>query len=391
MNSKIKIKSESVLSLTIGLELLLPACKYCVLQSIPGLSTYNTSLNEIISLILLPFILISFYFARKEIKFIFASFILFIIPIIWTFVFFEDNSGNLIEVLPKLLTVSYPMLCISYAINDYRRLFKTLIYASRIILIFAIFMQINIFIYGNVGAYDNTYSMSLGYYCVVPLGILLCNYSEMKSKIDYFLFISGILIILITGSRGPILSIGIVILYLYLKFNKLTRRNLIITIIILFSIVLGIVYFTQIIDFLINLLDSYNISSRTLIYIKYGEIASLDSRIDLQTDILNGISNIGVFGNGVLSQNRLHNIFLENLFSFGYIIGAIFDASLIFIVFILLFRKFERIESYLLITFLSYAIVDACLNLTVLGKDIFWIFLGLFFAINSTRRKHIEN
>lgn len=391
MNRKIKINSESIFSLTIGLELLLPACKYCVLQSIPGLSVYNTSLNGLISLILMPFILISFYFARKELKFILFSFILFIIPIIYTFIFFPDNCNNLIEVLPKLLTVSYPMLCISYAINDYKKLFNTLINVSRIILIFAVYMQINIFIYGNVGSYDNTYSMSLGYYCVVPIGILLCNYREMKSKIDFVLFLSGIMIIFIMGSRGPLLSICIVILYLYLRFHKLTKRKFIITLIISFCIILGIIYFNQILDFMIDLLESYNVSSRTLIYIKYGEIASLDSRIDLQADILKGISNIGVFGNGVLSQNRLHNIFLENLFSYGYIIGLFFDISLVIIVLVSFFRKFEKIKCYLIIVFLSYAIVDASLNLTVLGKDIFWIFIGLFFAINNTRRKRIES
>lgn len=388
---KIKINTQKLFILTIVLEIMIPACKFCILQSIPGLSGYNNGANMITSLVLFPLIAISlFYVARKSI-FIYASFLCFVIPVICTYLFFSSNSENLTEVLLRLFTVSFPMLCVSYYIDDWEEFFIRLYRASRIIVICAVIMQINIFVFGNVGAYDNEYSISLGYYCIVPFGSILYNYYLSKKKTDIAFSIILFLVVFISGSRGPLVSMALLFVYLYFFETKITAKKILFFIFFIFFIFFVFLFQTEIINSLIDLLSKFGISSRTLNYMKNGMLSSTLSRDNLRSDILSNVSSIGIMGNGVLSQNRLHNIFLENVFSFG-ILSVPINIFIIYATIKSFFlKRYDRYHRYLIVIFLSYAIVDACLNLTVLGKDMFWIFLGLFLSIYRTGKLNEKN
>lgn len=376
----LKINKEKLCALTICLELLLPVCKYCVIQSIPNLYQYNDISNTIISIMLMPLVLISMYFSLENINFFIKVLFGFSIPVLYTITFYSSNSTNLLAVLPRILTVSIPMLCVSRNIKNADILFSYLYKISHLEILFIIFMQLNIFRYGNVGAYDNTYSMSLGYYSIVPIGILFCSYLEKNRRIDLLMCFIGITIVFISGSRGPLLSIALLTTFAYCKNRKITYKQIFLLFFISIILLALILFFQDIIDFLIKIFDSQGISSRTLIYLKYGNVTSLDSRREIQQNIFKYINDIDVFGNGVLWQNRMHNIFIETIYSFGFIIGILLNIILVFIFFKTYFGRFEKKQYFLLVVFASYSYVDAMLNLTVLGKDIFWIFLGLFIS-----------
>lgn len=382
---KLKINFQKLFIISIFLEILIPACKFCILQAVPGMFIFNDIANIITSILLFPFILISLLSMLKSNKFIYISFLCFIIPVMFTYLLYPENSDNLSEVIFRLFTVSFPMFCISYCIDDWKELFDWLYKASKIIALCAIFMQINIAIFGNVGSYDNVYSISFGYYCIIPFGIITYNYYISKKSNDLIFIVLIFIIVLISGSRGPLISMFMIFGHIYLIDTKLSSKKIIIFIIGIILIMICFLYLNEIINFLIGLLNKFDLSSRTLDYIKYGMLSSTSSRDNLRSEILNNVSNIGVLGNGVLSQNRLHSIFLENIFSFG-ILSIPINLGIVFACLKSFFLKHaDKYHRYLLLIFLSYAIVDACLNLTVLGKDMFWIFLGLFLSIYRTK------
>jgi len=138
-----------------------------------------------------------------------------------------------------------------------------------------------------------------------------------------------------------------------------------------------------------DILLHFDISSRTLESIINGSILQLSDRDVIIEEMILIINNNPLFGIGLLGDLRSHNILVENVLFYGYPIGLFLNFFLIVILFLVIKLYDNSHYSRFLIVLMSYAIIDSLLNLTIIGKDIFWIFLGL--SINYVYSKVVKN
>ena len=378
-----KFKLDDKLSLTLSLELLLPAVKFCFVQSIPGLYVYNGVANLIISLILLVFILPSMIVVYKRNRQKIILFFLFLLVfIVGNCVLFPNNIGNIEEHIFRIFSVSFICFTIAYSLNRYDYLYAYLLKFAYIIIIAAFFMLVSTSIFGIVGAADTEYNMSLSYYCLVPILILIYKLFDSYNVKDILFLMVGVLVLFGMGSRGVFVGIILFILIYNLKDKHKTKKFYITMFTIISLLILILLNLETIVLLLIEFFEKIGIKSRTLLLLLHGNITSPSNRDVIISEMIEIINSNPFFGIGFLGDLRSHNIIVESLVFYGVILGSVFNFGVIVLIFNTIFSKYKIKEAILLLIFFCYAIPDAFLNLTIWGKDIFWIYLGLYFSMN---------
>lgn len=376
----------------IVLELSITSIKFFIVQSIPNLHNYNHTFNVIISLILLPYLILALVTAFKE-EFAFCISIIstFIIIFILQIILFPDNVKHLYGYVSRIIGVSMMCLIISYSLKDYKNFYYKLLKVSKIIIFFGIIEFVSHTFFGTIGSDSLVdYDMSFGYFLVVPVILNFIEFYSSKKKKYFFYFVIGLLMVISMGSRGSILAILVgVILF---SLNKINLKN-INSIFYLFIIsILGIIIFMNlknISKYIYYFLIKFEIKSRFFLMLSQGNIASSTGRAVLQEKVFRTILEHPWIGIGMLKDTSSHNIFYEVVLFYGIPIGILLIIIIIYYWLKVMFVK-EEYKHKLMIMFLSYSVVDSLLNLTVLGKDIFWIYLGLAMSNNTLKRRKIK-
>jgi hypothetical protein len=219
---------------------------------------------------------------------------------------------------------------------------------------------------------------------------LFDKFIHKGSIVDFSFSLLAGLIIFLRGSRGPLLAL---IFYLFIMFIiSVKNRDLFLNKRKIFFFLGFIVVSLLIVPMSIifrDILLHFDISSRTLESIINGSILQLSDRDVIIEEMILIINNNPLFGIGLLGDLRSHNILVENVLFYGYPIGLFLNFFLIVILFLVIKLYDNSHYSRFLIVLMSYAIIDSLLNLTIIGKDIFWIFLGL--SINYVYSKVVKN
>lgn len=382
-------KDEKRLSNYIVIGLYLPVVKFCIIQSIPGLSKFNEWANIFIGCILLALFIRNFpiILKRSVISLLLASITL-------VFISFSawlsggENLKNYTNAIVEILISSFTLFLTAASIKKYDLLFDKLLKWSPVMVLFALFMLISTSVIGVVGVAETNYNMSLSYYIIIPSLILFSAYIEYRKPKNLMFFIVSMLIILAMGSRGPLLCVGIFVCLLTLKTIKINLKSISLIILLVVFFIFISINFDEVIGGLYSLLSRYHIESRTLKKIILGTFWDDSNRSLIAQDIFEIISrNFG--GIGFLGDLRSHNILIENILWFGVIFGMIINLILLIIVLKTIFMniKLGDKRTVLILVFFSYAIPDALLNLTVWGKDMFWIYIALVLSLNRDRIK----
>lgn len=359
-------------------EILLPAIKFCLLRPIPGFFQFNKYANIVLAVIMMILIIptIKIIYNRSG-RIAIASLLLLSIFILLNIILFPENIDNIKNQVFDIYSISYICFVLSISLKDYDVFLKYLYKISPAVIIAGLF---NVFamslVEGNVASYEQ-YDMSLSYYMLVPTITMLSMFYNKKNIKGIIFFLIGTSIIIARGSRGVLIGIGSFIIIYKLKNIKITK-NSIYKGSIFGSICLFILLnFKKIILSIITLLAKFDIQSRTLEYLLIGDITNSSNRDIIAMEILKKISEKPIFGIGLLGDLRSHNIILETILFYGIIIGSLLLLLLLIIIIKSLLYKENKILSILIIIFFSYAIPDSLLNLTIWGKDMFWIYMGL--------------
>lgn len=176
-----------------------------------------------------------------------------------------------------------------------------------------------------------SYNLSLGYNVLLfVLPFLYCALEEKKGT-DMIGALIGIGIILIAGSRGPFLDIGIFLaFYVLLKFNRSKKK-----IILAFSIIVGSILlwiaFPVLISILAGLLEKFNLSSRMISKLVSGKLLDASNRRNIWNAAVEMIKQ-NPFGYGAMGSRPViyrfiyvahpHQFFLEVLIDFGVVFGS---------------------------------------------------------------------
>ena len=174
-----------------------------------------------------------------------------------------------------------------------------------------------------------------------------------------------------------------------MKFIRVSPRKLLQYIGYIFLGGIFVLEMEKIATWLLHQLTKFNINSRTLRLLLIGKLSSLSNRDLIASEILKIISDNAAFGIGFLGDLRSHNIGLETFLFYGVVVGTTLLLLLLYIIIKSILFKSNRTLALLIIIFFSYAIPDAFLNLTVWGKDMFWIYMGL--SLSTFRRSKLPN
>ncbi len=324
-----------------------------------------------IGLAALPMLWSVQYWIKERLIEIIFIYLVFVIIFLWNFCVFPENRPFLNKYIFDLFG-----MCIPSAINISMVKKSSAFEQVLRVLAFAILVTGVMFWLLRIIKGQTRYSMSLGYYLLLPL--LFYSYRVTKNIKKFFsalLALLSFLIIIFSGSRGPIICFLIfVILVLLFSDIKLIKKIIVIG-------GLGVIaVFSNSILKLVNQIVSYlGIKSRTLILVSANQFIKHDSgRFDIYEKAFNLIKGEPIIGKGIGAEYRIlgsysHNIFLDLAIHFGFIMAIL----LLIILIIILLKTFMKTHNRtFLLMLIAYGLVPLLFSGSYLQSVEFFILLG---------------
>jgi O-antigen ligase len=316
---------------------------------------------------------------------------------------YQNNLINWLGIIYNLVFFSFPWYLVGRNTINYHCVISHLRKTAYVItfIVFCIYyhkkMTMDI-IYGD---------MEIGYAILPAFIISLFFFARQKKLLDLLNIIICFYILIIAGSRGPLLCV-LIFLILYLILILQTRIFTIIPLII-FSI-FGYVNFNNILFNIIILLDKFDLQSRIINKLYEGSITSDSGRNAIFDVVYTIISKYPLTGVGIgverliinkemqnshgvnetVSISYPHNIFLEFWAQYGLILGSIFILIISLLIFIPIIKG-EKIEKELLIIFIPLGFVHLWISSSYILSPYFFYLLGISVNIflSSIKRKQL--
>ena len=299
--------------------------------------------------------------------------------------------------------------------NDKKKIFSMLVYGCRLNLLWHIYEYSAYLKRGYWEAYlgDGTlarldYGLNYGYRVVLCaiFFMILCVYN--KKMIDLISFVISLMLVIICGSRGPLLCIAISSLLLFTSIWSKNKGSKI-KFLFLFSILLiGLVLFVAgipvLMEQIIKVLKNANISTRTIQMLLNGEIMNDSGRSKIYEIAFEMIKNGGLLGYGFYGDRYVigrtwhygypHNLFLEWLIQYGVLFGGMIIITFLVNVIRMIFKCKDSTWQALFITLLG-ATVKLWLSDSFWYYWPFWALVALLEIWNKEegylkRRKRIK-
>lgn len=215
------------------------------------------------------------------------------------------------------------------------------------------------------------------------LCILVCTLIVDTKKGDILFLIVGILCMFIAGTRGPLLCTIVAIILNFM----INRRNKKMFFYIALCFVAIVMIQTNLLSLAVNavgnLLSSLGFGELRIIdYFNEGNIADVSGRDDLQTIVLDAITQRPLRGWGVgsdrlfLDGSYVHNIVLEVICSFGILFGGLLLSALLIVSIRPLFSKSISLKSIALI-FAATIVLKLFFSSSFFNCREFSLFLGI--------------
>lgn len=334
----------------------------------------NIFLTAII--ILLIYLNLKLILKRSLLVFIFVEIFLALIIVISLI---QGNADNLLLMrYAFFLMFQYiPIAMYIYSVKNKELFYKIFLNMSFYI---SSFLSIFAFLLIRDGS---PYNMSLSYAILIPA---LFHLNEIfstkpnKRNLHFVFFLIDMLVMVLYGARGPFL--GIIMLFLIKTlFSTTLPKKIVIVLLTTFFFTLFLIYFNDVGRIILNILDNMGYNSRTIWLLFTGKINHDAGRREIIvyyfTNILQKpILGWGVNGGWIAPGLYPHNLIVEILHSFGFIIGSIFCFILSFFS-IKMIKQKDKMLRDLLFIFFSASLPLIMLSGNFLGSFYFWIFIIL--------------
>jgi O-antigen ligase len=239
------------------------------------------------------------------------------------------------------------------------------------------------------------YSMSLSYYLLLP-ALLYLDKLFSKFEISIFLlFVLTLLIIIIFGSRGPLVALLSFFIIRIIRIDRSNKVSQIVyhSLIVLFSLILAINFRSILIKFN-EFLNDFGIRSRT-VTLFLSDALNTSGRDVIYRVALDRIAAQPFFGYGLTGDrvfiDRLyyaHNIFLEITLNFGLLIGIPIVMFVLYIILVSIFSYTDLRSNTVLIWF-ALSFVPLMFSGSWILDTNFWILLGFCLSSFLTLRRKI--
>ncbi len=237
---------------------------------------------------------------------------------------------------------------------------------------------------GISGATKGSYSVSFGYQ-VLPFALVFLFFAlRDRKKSDIIGTVICIVMILVAGSRGPILFFGELLVVYYATLLKDSKEKIKIITIIVIATVLVYLFMDSFLLFVNNLLTGFGLKSRFIARTINGSLLEDNSRYEIWSAALQMI-NENPFGYGAMGSRHVitkytyagypHNIILEFLIDYGVILGSVLLIGMVAYSIIIIFDR-ESEWKYAFIP-LFCACGNLLISLTYWSVPTYWACLGI--------------
>jgi len=314
-----------------------------------------------------------------------------ILSFMMTDVFYPENirfavgrpKSFMDNLMIKYFVFTLPVFILARLITDFEMFEKYL-------LKFSVFSLICSLYNGFFVDMDASDYMSYSYNMLLQVFVVFVYGIENKKRTFMLIGIAGIIAIILSGARGPLLGlvIGIVLYMMFFGKNTTNKVRNIFFLILLSGLIY--VFFYDIIEMLIGVADYFEVESRTLTKILENEFFDSSGRDKIYKEIFAHMSVVpkGIYGETqFVNAAYAHNIFLELMVAYGYLLGGILCFVIVILVYKGLFSNNRQLSKLILYFstigffkfFLSssifmqepgfYVLMAICVtNLGVLGK-----------------------
>ncbi len=312
------------------------------------------AVNEILSMLLMyiPLLLIPFTRgAKRKLGAFILVWLTVLLACMLTFLFHPEykewlffGSYNIWDYIFMPSQYLYMVLFIRM-VDDPKRIIKVLKWAGMVLLAYNIYrLYYAEFVRGywvatGIGKEDGVegeYNLAFGYDMLFLFVMFTILGAFEKKKWYYLLSVISLGCIVLAGSRGPLLGVGLTLAMVL--FDRIRTRPMATRLLLTcsFVLVLGLVIFniSSIMQTMGIILQKMGVSSRTVEILASGEFGDDSGRSVLWGIAVDLIRTGGPFGNGVYGDRYViaekttmwigycHNVALEVLVDFGYLLGG---------------------------------------------------------------------
>ena len=309
-----------------------------------------------------------------------------IIYILGQLLLFKCNADYFLVDIPRIVLYGVFPFLIALTVEDFDYLMIVLRRSGYMIVGASI---VTVAVMYHEGGLQAEYSMSFGNSVVVGTVILEHYVLKDRKWFDMALFASGLLCILVGGSRGPFLGvIAYYILYLcFISESKTLKLRLEKYAVVLLGLSMFLFY-DKILENLYYFLARFGIRSRALLLFMSGNIGQDSGRSSVYKlcfELLSKhpIKGIGYDGLKALGYTDLtpHNTYLEFLLYNGIFWGGILIVILVSVWLLGLVKNRKTSINYLCIVFFSLYVPRSFIGAGGIEKIDFWMLLA--FSIMS--------
>lgn len=240
------------------------------------------------------------------------------------------------------------------------------------------------------------YNLSFGYNLTFPCIIFIYNFIFNKKKLFIIPAIFSAIMILIYGNRGALLVIFVYLFLITLKSLddvKLIKKIFIVIIFILLFLIFKI-YYENIMLFLLKKANELNLESRSIRMMLNGKFSQDNGRDVIWEAVIEAIKANPIFGYGILGDRPFvapihyvgytHNLFLENIISFG-VIGHIINIALLLVSLKMIFKCSDKKTSDLFIILFSIS-CQLLISMSFWYVWQFWAAIGIYVKYKKRNR-----
>lgn len=366
----------------LGLHMILIWGRVALVQGVPIVFKFNSILIIVCSLLLLLYYFYVFFIKYKCIPkmnqgAIFVG-VFVLLTLLFTVVVWPQNVQYMDPIGNTLFYEIIPFMIICM-ISNMESLYEPMVSSSRILVILCAISAIGIVFVGHTTVSEwSSYNMPLSYATLYAVMWLMMDYFKNKRTLSLLLFIVGIMIILIVGSRNPLLSIAAYIVYEIF----MGRKNNIKLLLMILSVAL-LLFWNQILKAIKSFTEIIGISSRTLTILMDQNYFS-DDRIGIHQRIFQVLNNhpfgVGIAGDLANIHEFAHSLYVSVLCTYGYIIGALVIV-LLGVVLLKAYKKSNGMTRDILVLYVLMVLPRGFTGGDIWSSDVFWWMMGIAITI----------
>ncbi len=380
-NSMILIKDKSIVADYIICFAIFIQSALLIMQSVLiallGIDPEATTLFRVLFTAVPMIVAIFLCFYRRPLLFIGVYFVVISILALHTILFPQNTDYIWTEAPRFLLPVVIPSALCMISVKNTEIVEKVAIFISWVSAVL-VFIYVAAFFRG-VFIFER-YNMSFSYGCLFPMMILYYCKRPFPMMISFLIF----LIVVAFGSRGAsIVFVGYVIMDLFLSRNRFRW----------FVLSFGVLA-VVLLPLFMNSLESIGITSRTLYLLKEGNLTQSNGRESIYSFFIdqllnNPISGIGIYGDRIDTGGAYcHNLILELLLNFGFILGSIAVICLLSFI-IRTFGLLKGLDRNLYMVFVLYGLGPLMASSSYLKVNYLALLIG-FSVLIRKKNKNIH-